>query len=111
MWETEFGGLPWFSYAVLFLVLLIGYVILRFQQARGQKKKRSRPLEQRTALELELQAEIDAMERRKAAAPPREEPAGALEPPPEVARQMEELRGQMGGDDHEHPSGQPGTGH
>lgn len=108
--ETEFGGLMWFTYAVLALMLLVGYSIWRVQQAKRKKRERwEPPADRRTALERELQAEIDAAEKRgpikalqnteaeaEAEAESETEGEPVLEPLKQERERMEELKRRVG---------------
>ena len=91
--QTEFGGFIWFSYVALIITLLIGYFILRTQK---DKKKRRGKIEEKTKLERELQAEIDAAANRSSLSAPMDEHHEelALEPPREVRERLEEIRRQ-----------------
>lgn len=93
MFQTDFGGSAILPYLLLGISLLVGYTIwmvLRHKKARARRRSR---------LEDELQAEIHRYEEalhESGSVRKTDEEAGALEPPPEVQRQMEEIRRQAG---------------
>lgn len=97
MFQTEFGGLVWFPYVILILMLLIGYSIYRAQRGRKDRKKKKKLFHERSELERELQAEIDAMENRKGTktVEPNTDPDQVLEPPRDVREEMDELKKQL----------------
>ena len=90
--QTEFGGLVWLPFALLGLMLCIGYAILRFQQDRKKRKRRrefmdfesSKPEPKPGTLEAELREEFE-LARKKGE-------HEALDLPPEEREKQERIR-------------------
>ena len=70
MGTLEFGGLVWLPYAVLGLLLTIGYVVFRLHQSRAGKSLGAEKHRRASALDEELQRAIEEAERQKSARNP-----------------------------------------
>ncbi len=91
---TEFGGNVILPFVILGLVLTIGYIVWAWSRKSSKGKRRvaeaRRPSWEKSALERELQAEIDAVKTAREAEKHREEPA--LELPEDARQELEKIR-------------------
>ncbi|MBX3729227.1 MAG: hypothetical protein KF858_08580 [Candidatus Sumerlaeia bacterium] len=88
MFENEFGGIVWLPFALLGLVLCVGYVVWRMLEARGRARRAERaPRGDR--LERELTEQLRRA-RGEIGEDKREE--GVLEPPQAERERVEALR-------------------
>jgi flagellar biosynthesis/type III secretory pathway M-ring protein FliF/YscJ len=88
MFESEFGGVLWLPFALLGLVLCVGYVVWRVLEARGRTRRA-----ERAARGDRLERELAEQLRRARAGTHEEEPEeGVLEPPRAERERLEALR-------------------
>ena len=85
------GVIQWLPFAILGLVMTVGYFVMRLMQSRQKTRPAVKPKRERQSeLERELQAEIDAVQRRRARSGAGE--AAVLEPPGEEKNRLEEVK-------------------